>query len=211
MADSLSTLSEAVQKGDTKLVVQAVDEALDGGILPTDILHKGLMVGIQSLSQLFREGQAYLPEILVSTMAMKSGVDKLVPRFQGNDISRKGTVVLGTVYGDMHDIGKNLVKLMLECSGYEVHDLGKNVPIDAFIEATRDVKPDIVGLSALLTTTMTHIPQVMKALEQAGLRSAVRIVIGGAPITRQFADEIGVEGYADDCASAVDEVDRLMK
>ncbi len=211
MPDHMTKIAEAVQKGDAKLVVQVVGEALGAEFSPTDILHKGLIPGVQALGQLFKKGQAYLPEVLVSTLAMKSGVDKLTPLLTSKDVQKKGIIVFGTVAGDMHDIGKNLVKMMLECSGYKVHDLGKDVPIDTFTKAIHEIKPDIVGMSALLTTTMTHIPQVVKALEQAGLRRCVKMIIGGAPITRQFADEIGVEGYADDCASAVDEVDRLMK
>jgi len=211
MPDYLNIIAEAVRNGDDKLVVQTVDEALGAGIAPEDILDKGLIPGVKALGQLFKDGQAYLPEVLISTRAMRSGVDKLNPLFTDKDIRKKGTVVLGTVAGDLHDIGKNLVKMMLESNGYEVHDLGRDVSADTFAKATRDVTPDIVGISALLTTTMTHIPEVVKALGQAGVKSKVKILIGGAPITRQFADEIGVEGYADDCASAVDEAERLMK
>jgi len=211
MPDTLSTLATAVQTGDAKLVEETVDEALSAGITPRDILDRGLITGLQALGQLFKDGQAYLPEILVSARAMKTGVDKLNPLFVAKDAPKKGTVVLGTVAGDLHDIGKNLVRMMLECNGYEVHDLGKDVPAGAFISAARDIKPDIVGMSALLTTTMTYIPEVVKSLQEAGLRGRVKLMIGGAPITRKFADELGVEGYAADCASAVDEADRLMK
>ena len=211
MPDYLIAIAEAVQNGDDKLVGQTVDEALGAGIAPKDILNQGLIPGIQALGQLFKDGQAYLPEILVSARAMKSGADKLNPLFASKDIVKKGTVVLGTVAGDLHDIGKNLVKMMLECNGYEVHDLGRDVDADTFTSTTRDITPDIVGISALLTTTMTYIPEVVRTLEEAGIRSKVKVLVGGAPITRQFADELGIEGYADDCASAVDEADRLMK
>lgn len=211
MPNYLTIITEAVRKGDDKLAGQTVAEALGAGMAPKDILDKGLIPGIQAMGQLFKAGQAYLPEILVSTRAMKSGVDKLTPLFASKDIPKKGTVVLGTVAGDLHDIGKNLVKIMLECNGYEVHDLGRDVSADTFVSATRDITPDIVGMSALLSTTMTYIPEVVRTLEEAGIRSKVKVLLGGAPITRQFADEIGVEGYADDCASAVDEADRLMK
>lgn len=211
MPDYLITIAEAVQNGDDKLVGQTVDEALGAGIAPKDILNQGLIPGIQALGQLFKDGQAYLPEMLVSARAMKGGVDKLNPLFASKDIVKKGTVVLGTVAGDLHDIGKNLVKMMLECNGYEVHDLGRDVDADTFTSTTRDITPDIVGISALLTTTMTYIPEVVRTLEEAGIRSKVKVLVGGAPITRQFADELGIEGYADDCASAVDEADRLMK
>jgi 5-methyltetrahydrofolate--homocysteine methyltransferase len=211
MPDHLMAMAEAVKNGDEKLTVQTVDEALNAGIAPDDILGKGLVPGIQALGQLFKDGEAYLPEILISARAMRSGTEKLRPLLAGTDIQAKGIVVIGTVEGDMHDIGKNLVKMMLESNGYDVHDLGVDVSADVFAAEARSVNADIVATSALLTTTMTIIPDISKALTEAGVRSKVKMIIGGAPITRQFADEIGVEGYADDCASAVDEADRLMK
>jgi len=211
MPDHLKAIAEAVKNGDEKLTVQTVDEALNAGIAPGDILGKGLVPGIQALGQLFKDGQAYLPEILISARAMRSGTEKLRPLLAGADIQSKGTVVIGTVEGDMHDIGKNLVKMMLESNGYDVRDLGVDVSADVFAAEAKATNADIVATSALLTTTMTVIPDISQALETAGVRSKVKIMIGGAPITRQFADEIGVEGYADDCASAVDEADRLMK
>ena len=142
---------------------------------------------------------------------MRSGTDRLRPHLAGDEVQKKGTVVIGTVEGDMHDIGKNLVKMMLESNGYEVHDLGVDVSADAFAAEAKATGANIVATSALLTTTMALIPDISRALEEAGVRSKVKIMIGGAPITRQYADEIGVEGYADDCASAVDEADRLVK
>jgi len=211
MPDHLKAIAEAVKNGDEKLTVQTVDEALNAGIAPGDILGKGLVPGIQALGQLFKDGQAYLPEILISARAMRSGTEKLRPLLAGADIQSKGTVVIGTVEGDMHDIGKNLVKMMLESNGYDVRDLGVDVSADVFAAEAKATNADIVATSALLTTTMTVIPDISQALETAGVRSKVKIMIGGAPITRQFANEIGVEGYADDCASAVDEADRLMK
>lgn len=211
MPDHLKTMAEAVKNGDEKLTVQAVDDALKAGIAADEILGKGLVPGIQALGQLFKDGQAYLPEILISARAMRSGTEKLRPHLAGMEVQKKGTVVIGTVEGDMHDIGKNLVKMMLESNGYDVHDLGVDVSADAFASEAKATNANIVATSALLTTTMTIIPAIAKALETAGVRSKVKMMIGGAPITRQFADEIGAEGYADDCASAVDEADRLMK
>ena len=211
MADYLATIAEGVQNGNEKLVTQTVDEALGAGVEPGEILSRGLVTGIQALGRLFKDGQVYLPEILISARAMRSGTEKLKPHLADKDIQKKGTVVVGTVEGDMHDIGKNLVKMMLESNGYEVHDLGVDVSADSFAKATSDVSADIVATSALLTTTMIMIPDIVTALEKADLKKRVKVMIGGAPITRQFADEIGAEGYADDCASAVDEADRLMK
>ena len=211
MTDYLATIAEGVSNGDEKLVTRIVEEALKTGIAPTEILSQGLVPGIQALGQLFKDGQAYLPEILISARAMRSGTDILKPLLGSQGIQRKGTLVIGTVEGDMHDIGKNLVKMLLESNGYDVHDLGVDVSADSFATTASEVKADIVAMSALLTTTMIIIPDITKALDKAGLKNKVKVMIGGAPITRQFADEIGIEGYADDCVSAVDKADRLMK
>jgi 5-methyltetrahydrofolate--homocysteine methyltransferase len=211
MPDYLATIAEGVRTGNQELVTKTVEEALKARLAPEKILNKGLVPGIQALGQMFKDGQAYLPEILISARAMRSGTEKLRPHLSAKDIKKKGTVVIGTVEGDMHDIGKNLVKMMLESNGYEVHDLGVDVTADAFAKASHETKANIVAASALLTTTMTMIPDIVKALKEAGLKGKVKVMIGGAPITRQFADEVGIEGYADDCASAVDEADRLMK
>ena len=211
MPDHLKTIAEAVKNGDEKQTIQSVEAALNAGVAAGDILGQGLVPGIQALGQLFKDGQAYLPEILIAARAMRSGTEKLQPHLTAADVQKKGTVLVGTVEGDMHDIGKNLVKMMLESNGYDVHDLGVDVSADTFAAEAKSTSADIVATSALLTTTMTIIPAISKALETAGVRSKVKMLIGGAPITRQFADEIGVEGYADDCASAVDEADRLMK
>jgi len=211
MADFLNSISQAVQDGDDKQVVELVGKPLESGISALDILEKGLIPGIQALGKLFKEGKAYLPEILMSCRAMNRGVDVLKPRLGSVDIPSKGTVVIGTVEGDMHDIGKNLVKLMLESNGFRVDDLGADVIPDLFVSAVRGKSADIVAMSALLTMTMVAMPAVIEALKKVGLRDKVKIMIGGAPISREFADQIGAEGFAEDCVSAVDEVMRLMK
>ena len=211
MADFLNSISQAVQDGDDKQVVELVGKPLESGISALDILEKGLIPGIQALGKLFKEGKAYLPEILMSCRAMNRGVDVLKPRLGSVDIPNKGTVVIGTVEGDMHDIGKNLVKLMLESNGFRVDDLGADVIPDLFVSAVRGKSADIVAMSALLTMTMVAMPAVIEALKKVGLRDKVKIMIGGAPISREFADQIGAEGFAEDCVSAVDEAMRLMK
>lgn len=211
MADLLSSIAGGVEKGDDKEVVALAKKALDSGVSALDILEKGLVPGIQALGNSFKEGTAYLPEVLIACRAMNRGVEVLKPSLAGMDIPNRGTVVIGTVEGDMHDIGKNLVKLMLESNGFQVEDLGADVVPDTFVSAARDRKANIVAMSALLTMTMVEMPTVIKALKEAGLRDKVKILIGGAPITREFADEIGAEGFAEDCASAVDEAARLMK
>jgi len=207
----LDIISKAVERGDNEQVVKIIEEALTGGVPPIDILEKGLVSGIQALGKLFKDGQAFLPEILISTRAMDEGIQKLKPYLAGLNIHNKGIVVLGTVEGDLHDIGKNIVKLMLESNGYNVIDLGVDVPADTFVEATRAHGADIVAISALLTMTMNEMPKIVEALERGGLRNTVGIMIGGAPVTREFAGSIGVEGFGEDCVSAVDEATRLMK
>ena len=210
MADYTNTLSDAVQNGDHELVVRTVSEALKSGMMPQDVLDHGLIPGIQALGERFKGGQVYLPEILISTRAMRAGIDVLKPHLAGADVPNKGIVVIGTVEGDMHDIGKNLVKIMLETNGFEDQDLGTDVRTDSFVAAASEANADIVAVSALLTTTMVYISSIVEALEQADLKGRVKLMIGGAPTSRSFADEAGAEGYADDCVSAVDEAVRLM-
>jgi 5-methyltetrahydrofolate--homocysteine methyltransferase len=211
MSECLEAISQGVTSGDSALVVSKIGQALEAGITAGDILHRALIPGIQVLGKLFKDGEAYLPEILISTRAMNSGIEQLRPHLSEQEMSRKGVVVIGTVEGDMHDIGKNLVKLMLDSNGFTVHDIGVDVSPDTFVKETQVTGADIVAVSALLTTTMLRIPEIVQALGMANLRDRVKIMIGGAPVTRAFASSIGVEGYADDCASAVDEAEQLMK
>jgi len=210
MIDFFSGLSQAVQDGDDKKVIQLVKEALTEGLPAMDILERGLVSGVRALGQLFKDGEVFLPEILISTRAMNKGLEELQPRLAGADIHNKGTVVLGTVEGDLHDIGKNLVGMMLGSNGFNVVDVGVDVSADSFASAAKENNADIVAMSGLLTTTMTYMPTVIEVLEKAGLKNKVKVMIGGAPVNRAYADEIGAEGFAEDCASAVDEAARLM-
>jgi len=211
VTELLSTIAQGVQDGDDKKVVELVGKALASGTSALDIMGKGMVPGIQALGQLFKNGQAYLPEILISCRAMNRGVELLKPQLAKVDMPNKGKVVIGTVEGDMHDIGKNLVKLMLESNGFQVEDLGADVTPEVFVSAVQGTGADVVAMSALLTMTMVEMPGVIKALEEGGLKGKVKVMIGGAPITREYADQIGAEGFAEDCASAVDEAMRLMK
>jgi len=210
MTDVFGALSQSVQDGDHKKVVQTVREALENGMRAVDILEKGLVPGVQALGRLFKDGKVYLPEILISTRAMTRGLEELQPHLGRADIYNKGTVVLGTVEGDLHDIGKNLVGVMLGSNGFNVVDLGVDVAADSFASTARESNADIVAISGLLTTTTDYFPTVIEALEKVGLKNKVKVMIGGAPVTRSFADEIGAEGFAEDCTSAVDEAARLM-
>jgi 5-methyltetrahydrofolate--homocysteine methyltransferase len=210
VTDFSNVLSQAVQEGDDKKVVQLVKEALTEGLPATAILENGLVPGVQALGQLFKDGQVYLPEILISTRAMNRGLEELQPYLIGVDIHQKGTVVLGTVEGDLHDIGKTLVGMMLGSNGFNVIDVGVDVSADSFASAVKESNADIIAMSGLLTTTITYFPAVIEVLEKAGLKNKVKVMIGGAPVTRELADSIGAEGFAEDCTSAVDEATRLM-
>ena len=210
MASNFEALSKAVETGDDKKVLELIKAELDKGTKAIDVLEKGLVPGIQSLGKLFKDGQVYLPEILISVRAMDRGVEQIKPLLSDEDIHNKGTVILGSVEGDLHDIGKNLVKMMLESNGFKVVDMGVDVVADAFVSAARDNNADIIAISSLLTITMPEMAKVVEALKAAGLKPKVKTIIGGAPITREFADSIGAEGFAEDCASAVDEATRLM-
>jgi len=210
VVNNLETISQAVRDGNDKQIVELVRSALTNGISAIDILERGLVPGIQALGELFKDGQAYLPEMFISTRAMNRGVEELQPHLAGVDIHKKGIVILGTVAGDLHDIGKNLVGLMLRSNGFNVIDAGVDVSADSFVSAAQEHNADIVAMSGLLTTTMIYFRTVIEALEKTGLRSRIKVMIGGAPVTRQYADEIGADGFADDCASAVDEAVRMM-
>lgn len=210
MEINLDIVSQAVKDGDDKKVIELVEKALASGMPAIDILEKGLVPGVQVLGQLFKDGQVYLPEILISTRAMNKGLQELQPHLAGADIHKKGTVVLGTVEGDLHDIGKNLVGMMLGSNGFNVVDAGVDVSADSFASAAKENNADIVAVSGLLTTTITYFPMVIEALKKAGLKNKVKVMIGGAPVTRGLADSIGAEGFAEDCTSAVDEAARLM-
>ncbi len=210
MTDNWSTISEAIQEGDREKVVGLVNKALADKKAPLDILNKGMIPGIEALGEKFRSGEFFLPEILISARAMGAGIEVLKKHLPQEAFGRRGTVVIGTVEGDLHDIGKNLVKIMLECSGFKVQDLGVDVPVTKFVDAAREHGADIIAISALLTTTMVNMPRVTAALGLAGLKHKVKVMIGGAPVTRRYADEIGAEGFAEDCTAAVQEAKRLV-
>ena len=211
MKDFLGILTKLVLKGDHKQTVKLVREALESGLAAIDILERGLVPGVQALGDLFKDGQVYLPEVLISTRAMTYGVEELKPHLAGSDISQRGTLVLGTVEGDLHDIGKNIVGLMLTSNGFDVIDVGVNVSAAVFIDAVKNHNAHILAMSGLLTTTIPYFSVVTEALKAAGVRNQVKVMIGGAPVTRKDASEIGAEGYAEDCASAVDEAVRLIE
>lgn len=200
----LNNVSESLQRGDAEKVKELVKQALAEGLVPKEILENGLIKGMGIIGEKFKKNEVYVPEVLIAARAMHAGMDVLRPKLVETGVKNIGKVIIGTVTGDLHDIGKNLVKMMLEGVGFEVVDLGVDVSVEKFVEAAKEHQPNIIGMSALLTTTMVNMPEVIKALEAAGLRDKVKIMIGGAPITQNYAEQIGADSYSPDAASAAD-------
>ncbi len=201
MAD-LEGMAQALEKGDRDTVVKLVREALDEGTSAEEILNKGLIVGMDSIGRKFKANEVYVPEVLIAARAMAGGMEIIEPILAETDVKPRGKVVIGTVKQDLHDIGKNLVGMMLKGGGFQVVDAGVDVDPEKFVSAAKEAGADIIALSALLTTTMPNMKSVIDALKAAGVN--VKVMIGGAPITQGFADEIGADGYAADATSAVD-------
>ena len=204
MADKLQRIAKNLYEGDAEAVAELVQDALDVGIAPDEVLNGALLAGMDEVGRDFKAGDLFVPEVLIAARAMQAGMGVLRPLLADSDIASAGKVVVGTVKGDLHDIGKNLVRMMLEGGGFEVIDLGTDVEPSAFVDGVREHQPHLVGMSALLTTTMTQMKVTIEALEEAGLRDSVKIMIGGAPVTAAFAEQIGADAYAPDAASAVD-------
>jgi len=196
MKDVLTEIKEAVMKGDDEATVRIAEQAIEEGLGPSEILNKGLVPGMDVVGDRMDKGTIFIPEVLLSARAMKASLEILRPLLAKAGAKAMGKVVIGTVKGDLHDIGKSLVGMMLEGAGFEVIDLGKDVAPEAFVEAVKKEKPDIVGMSALLTTTMRNMLVTIKAFEEAGLRDQVKIMIGGAAVSEDFAKKIGADGYA---------------
>lgn len=208
--DVLERLAKEIYNGNAEGVVALTREALDAGLSPEEILNQGMIAGMDAVGRDFRDGILFVPEVLIAARAMHAGMNILRPLLTEAESHSKGTVVLGTVRGDLHDIGKNLVGMMMEGAGFQVVDLGTDVPPEKFVEAAKQHNANIVGMSALLTTTMTEMPNVIAALKEAGLREAVKVMVGGAPVTQRFADEIGADGYAPNASAAVEKARELL-
>jgi 5-methyltetrahydrofolate--homocysteine methyltransferase len=204
MSEILQDISTAIIEGEIGDIKDLTEDALDDGIDASDILNKGLMPGMDHVGVEFKAGNMFVPEVLRSAMAMQSSMSILKPLLAESGAAMSGRVLLGTVKGDLHDIGKNLVGMMCEGAGFEVKDLGNDVAPEAFVEAVKDYKPNVVGLSALLTTTMRAMESTINALAEAGVRDQVKVMIGGAPVTQTFSDQIGADGYASNAAGAAD-------
>jgi 5-methyltetrahydrofolate--homocysteine methyltransferase len=200
----LEDISRAVEACDEASVVAAVQRAIANGTDPLQIINDGLIAGMNVVGVKFRAGDMFVPEVLMAASSMGAGMEIIKPKMVGKEIPTIGSAVVGSVEGDLHDIGKNLVVMMLEIAGFKVIDLGVNIPPAEFVRAAKENNAILVGLSALLTTTMMKMKDTIDELEEAGLRKRVKVIIGGAPVSQEFADEIKADAYAPDAASAAD-------
>lgn len=198
----LQAITETLISGDGEKLQELVQAAVDAGVPANEILQKALIVGMDIVGEKMETGEMFIPEVLMSAQAMATSVEILKPLLAEGEGASAGKVVIGTVKGDLHDIGKNLVVMMMESAGFEVIDLGVDVDPAKFVEAIKANKPSIVGLSALLTTTMPMMKKSIQSIEESGLRDGLKIIVGGAPVNQAFADEIGADGYAPDAGSA---------
>ncbi len=203
MHPHLQEISQSILDGKMETAKTKVQQALEAGLKPAVILNEGLIAAMTKFGQLFEEGEYFVPEMLIAARTMQAGLSVLKPQLKQSDFITRAKVVIGTVKGDLHDIGKNLVAMMLEGAGFELVDLGTDVSSEQFVAAVRGLKPNLVGLSALLTTTILNMMLIIEALQSAGLRKQVKAMIGDAPITEEYARQIGADGYAPDASQAV--------
>jgi len=210
--DLLTQLTQAVLVGDYEAAAKLTQDALAAGIEPLTVIDRGLVPGMDRAGEKFSTGEYFLPNLLIAARAMQESMDILEPELLSRDeqMTNAGTVVIGTVHGDIHEIGKSLVGTMFTANGFKVHDLGVDVPVEIFVDRVRDTNADILGLSALLTTTMVVQREVIEALSVAGLRESVKVLVGGAPVSAAWAQEIGADGYAADAVAAVHLAQRVL-
>lgn len=202
MMQDPKSIMDAVMQGDNEAVKSKVQAALDRGEAANDILNEGLIAAMDIVGERMEDGDMFIPEVLMAAQAMAGGLELLKPQLADQAASAKGKVIIGTVKGDLHDIGKNLVAMMLESGGLEVHNIGVDIPPEEFVNQVKNLEANLVCLSALLTTTMPMMKATVEAMKEAGLRDQIKIMVGGAPVTKKFADEIGADGYAPDAGSA---------
>ncbi len=210
MDTKLQTIYDAILNGEKADTLTAVQAALDAGQDPAQILSEGMIVAMKEVGQRFETGEYFVPEMLIAARAMQAGLALLKPELLKHHVQAAGKIAVGTVKGDLHDIGKNLVAMMLEGAGFEVLDLGVDVDAEKFISVAREQAPDIIALSALLTTTMPMMGKTIQDLQAAGLRQKVKVIVGGAPVNQAFAEMIGADGYAADASRAVSLAQTLM-
>lgn len=211
MQDNFEKLAEALIAGKLEEVKKLAQEALNKGAEPKQILDKGLLAGMEVVGKRFKTGDMFIPEVLLCARCMHGAMDILKPLLSESDAAGAGIYVIGTVEGDLHDIGKNLVSMMLQGAGFKVVDLGTNITAEKFVEAVKQHKPKVLGLSALLTTTMPKMQETLTALKEAGIRDRVKVMCGGAPVTQDFVDKIGADAYGANAATAVDKAKVLIR
>ena len=212
MNDTIINLKNEVLRGESVKVKKLVRKAIDQGMAPLEMLEKGLRPAMEEVGKKFANLEIFLPDMIKAADAMTAGIEILRPYLDsGNNDINKGLILLGTVEGDVHEIGKNIVRIMLEGVGFKVIDLGYNVPVLTFVDKVIEHKPDIVAMSALMTTTMVHMPRVIKALQERDLRKNVKVIVGGAPVLPDWAENIGADGYGENAAEAVNLAKRLVK
>ena len=209
MTDILNTIYESVLEGNSKQVSESVQQAVDAGVDVGDILNKGLIIAMTEVGRRFEDGEYYVPEMLIAARAMSAGMEIIKPLLVGAGVEPIGKIAIGTVKGDLHDIGKNLVGMMLEGAGFEIMDLGVDVTPEKFVDAIKD-GADIVAMSALLTTTMASMEATITAIQEANLRDSVKILVGGAPVTDAYAEQIGADGYASDASAAARKAQEIV-
>lgn len=203
-------IKNAIIEGEPEIVEELVQKMLDDKVEPMNIINMGLMPGMDVVGKMFKEGEMFVPEVLASAQAMTAGVELIKPLLVGKNSTAAGTVVIGTVMGDLHDLGKNLVGMMLESNGFEVINLGADISPEQFVEAAIKYDAQIVGMSALLTTTMKNMEATIKKLADAGLEEKVKVMVGGAPVTRAFSEQIGADAFSADALEAVDTAKELV-
>jgi 5-methyltetrahydrofolate--homocysteine methyltransferase len=204
-------ISNVVIEGEKEKLAEVINEALEKGIEPIEIIQNGLTPGLKTVGDKFENMELYLPEMMLSADVMKAGLDFLKPHIKDTPIHREGVFVIGTIQGDVHDIGKNIVSTFLEVSGFEVYDLGCDIPPHVFIERAEEKRADIIGISALLTSTMTYIPDVIEELKSRELRDKYVVMVGGAPLSPDWARDIGADGYGKDFLESVNVAKQLMQ
>jgi 5-methyltetrahydrofolate--homocysteine methyltransferase len=206
----IEKIADEVQKGNSESVEALVNKALFQEIHADTIMDDGLVKGMNVVSEKFKNNECFIPEVLVSAKAMTVGLGILKPLLAEKNVKPLGKVVIGTIQGDLHDIGKNIISMLLQGAGFEIIDLGADVHVDRFVESAKDENADLVGMSALLTTTMINMKTVIEGLKEAGIRESIKVIIGGAPVTQAYADQIGADGYAADAATGVDVAKKLL-
>jgi corrinoid protein of di/trimethylamine methyltransferase len=210
--DLLTHITASVLEGEPEKAIELTQQALDAGLEPLTIINEGLVPGMRSAGDKFQNGDYFIPHLIFAARSMEQAMELLEPHLQARqekaDVA--GTVVIGTVAGDIHEIGKSLVATMLSASGFQVHDLGVDVPAETFVAKVKETGANLLGLSALLTTTMTSQREVLEALQEAGLREQVKVIVGGAPVSQEWADSIGADGYAEDAVGAVELAQQLV-